>query len=164
MEAKIEIKNKRIENRELIADLFVRSSQLELKSVPNYLVPNLIDEIPILSVVAAFSDGQLKLDGIGELRVKESNRLDAIQKILNTLGVQYEQQNDSLEITGAGKNFTFDGGSFNSFGDHRIAMCAAISSVRSTSDVYIDDIESIATSFPNFFSNLEQLGFKLIKS
>ena len=164
MEAKIEIKNKRIENRELIADLVVRSSQLKLKSVPNYLVPNLIDEIPILSVVAAFSDGQLKLDGIGELRVKESNRLDAIQKILNTLGVQYEQQNDSLEITGAGKNFTFDGGSFNSFGDHRIAMCAAISSVRSTGDVYIDDIESIATSFPNFFSNLEQLGFKLIKS
>ena len=164
MEAKIEIKNKRIENRELIADLFVRSSLLQLKSVPNYLVPNLIDEIPILSVVAAFSDGQLKLDGIGELRVKESNRLDAIQKILNTLGVQYEQLNDSLEITGAGKNFTFDGGSFNSFGDHRIAMCAAISSVRSTRDVYIDDIESIATSFPNFFSNLEQLGFKLIKS
>ena len=164
MEAKIEIKNKRIENRELIADLFVYSSQLQLKSVPNYLVPNLIDEIPILSVVAAFSDGQLKLDGIGELRVKESNRLDAIQKILNTLGVQYEQQNDSLEITGAGKNFTFDGGSFNSFGDHRIAMCAAISSVRSTGDIHIDDIETIPTSFPNFFSNLEQLGFKLIKS
>ena len=164
MEAKIEIKNKRIENRELIADLFVRSSLLKLKSVPNYLVPNLIDEIPILSVVAAFSDGQLKLDGIGELRVKESNRLDAIQKILNTLGVQYEQLNDSLEITGAGKNFTFDGGSFNSFGDHRIAMCAAISSVRSTRDIYIDDIESIATSFPNFFNNLKQLGFKLIES
>jgi len=164
MEAKIEIRNKRIENRELLADLVVCSSQLQLKSVPNYLVPNLIDEIPILSLVAAFSDGQLKLDGIGELRVKESNRLDAIQEILNTLGVQYEQQNDSLEITGAGKNFTFDGGSFNSFGDHRIAMCAAISSVRSTCDVYIDDIESIATSFPNFFSNLEQLGFKLIKS
>jgi 3-phosphoshikimate 1-carboxyvinyltransferase len=163
MEAKIEIKNKRIENRELIADLFVYSSQLQLKSVPNYLVPNLIDEIPILSVVAAFSDGQLKLDGIGELRVKESNRLDAIQKILNILGVQYEQQNDSLEITGAGKNFTFDGGSFNSLGDHRIAMCAAISSVRSTGDIHIDDIESIPTSFPNFFSNLEQLGFKLIK-
>jgi len=163
MESKIEIKNKRIENRELIADLFVYSSQLQLKSVPNYLVPNLIDEIPILSVVAAFSDGQLKLDGIGELRVKESNRLDAIQKILNTLGVQYEQQNDSLEITGAGKNFTFDGGSFNSLGDHRIAMCAAISSVRSTGDIHIDDIESIPTSFPNFFSNLEQLGFKLIK-
>ena len=164
MEAKIEIKKKRIKSRELIADLVVRSSQLKLKSVPNYLVPNLIDEIPILSVVAAFSDGQLKLDGIGELRVKESNRLDAIQKILNTLGVQYEQQNDSLEIIGAGKNFTFDGGSFNSFGDHRIAMCAVISSVRSRSDIYIDDIESIATSFPNFFSNLEQLGFKLIKS
>ena len=103
MEAKIEIKNKRIENRELIADLVVQSSQLELKPVPNYLVPNLIDEIPILSVVAAFSDGYLKLDGIGELRVKESNRLDAIQKILNTLGVQYDQQNDSLENTGAGK-------------------------------------------------------------
>jgi len=164
MEAKIEIKKKRIKSRELIADLVVRSSQLKLKSVPNYLVPNLIDEIPILSVVAAFSDGQLKLDGIGELRVKESNRLDAIQKILNTLGVQYEQQNDSLEIIGAGKNFTFDGGSFNSFGDHRIAMCAVISSVRSRSDIYIDDIESIATSFPNFISNLEQLGFTLIKS
>ena len=164
MDAKIEIKNKRIENRELIADLFVCSSQLKLKSVPNYLVPNLIDEIPILSVVAAFSDGQLTLDGIGELRVKESNRLDAIQQILNTLGVQYEQHNDSLVITGAGKNFIFDGGSFNSFGDHRIAMCAAISSVRSTGDIHIDDIESIPTSFPNFFSNLEQLGFKLIKS
>jgi len=164
MDAKIEIKNKRIKNRELIADVFVCSSQLKLKSVPNYLVPNLIDEIPILSVVAAFSDGQLTLDGIGELRVKESNRLDAIQQILNTLGVQYEQHNDSLEITGAGKNFTFDGGSFNSFGDHRIAMCAAISSVRSTGDIHIDDIETIPTSFPNFFSNLEQLGFKLIKS
>ena len=164
MEAKIEIKNKRIENRELIADLVVQSSQLKLKSVPNHLVPNLIDEIPILSVVAAFSDGQLKLDGIGELRVKESNRLDAIQGILKTLGVKYSQQNNSLEITGAGQSYVFDGGSFNSFGDHRIAMCAAISSVRSTGDVYIDDIESIATSFPNFFSNLEHLGFKLINS
>ena len=164
MEAKIEIKNKRIENRELIADLVVQSSQLKLKSVPNHLVPNLIDEIPILSVVAAFSDGQLKLDGIGELRVKESNRLDAIQGILKTLGVKYSQRNNSLEITGAGKSYVFDGGSFNSFGDHRIAMCAAISSVRSTGDVYIDDIESIVTSFPNFFSNLEHLGFKLINS
>ena len=127
-------------------------------------MPNLIDEIPILSVVAAFSDCYLKIDVIGELRVKESNRLDAIQKILNTIGVKYDQQNDSLKIKGAGKSFAFDGGSFNSFGDHRIAMCAEISSVRSTGDVYIDDIESIATSFPNFFSNLERLGFKLINS
>ncbi|MBL6693258.1 MAG: 3-phosphoshikimate 1-carboxyvinyltransferase [Proteobacteria bacterium] len=162
MEAQIEIKNKRIKNRELMADLVVQSSKINLKSVPNYLVPNLIDEIPILSVIAAFSDGKLKLEGIGELRVKESNRLEAIQEILSTLGVEYYQENDSLEITGAGKHFTFDGGSFNSFGDHRIAMCAAISAVRSTGEVLIDDIESIVTSFPNFFSNLERLGFKLI--
>ena len=115
MEAKIEIKNKRFENRELIADLVVQSSQLKLKPVPNYLVPNLIDEIPILSVVAAFSDGYLKLDGIGELELKSQTGFDAIQKILNTIGVKYDQQNDSLKIKGAGKSFAFDGGSFNSF-------------------------------------------------
>lgn len=161
MGANIEISNRRKENNEEIADLIIQSSQLRMGNIPNDLVPNLIDEIPILSILAAFSEGVLRLENIGELRVKESNRIHAIEQLLSVIGVEVKQEGDDLEISGAGSDFVFKGGEFKSFGDHRIAMCAAISAVRSSDEVFIDDIQNVRTSFPNFFTNLEHLGFKI---
>lgn len=161
MGANIEISNRRKENNEEIADLIIQSSQLRMGNIPNDLVPNLIDEIPILSILAAFSEGVLRLENIGELRVKESNRIHAIEQLLSVIGAEVKQEGDDLEISGAGSDFVFRGGEFKSFGDHRIAMCAAISAVRSSDEVFIDDIQNVRTSFPNFFTNLEHLGFKI---
>ena len=113
------------------------------------------------TILAAFSEGVLRLENIGELRVKESNRIHAIEQLLSVIGVEVKQEGDDLEISGAGSDFVFNGGEFKSFGDHRIAMCAAISAVRSSDEVFIDDIQNVRTSFPNFFTNLEHLGFKI---
>ena len=84
--------------------------------------------------------------------MKESNRIHAIEQLLSVIGVEVKQEGDDLEISGAGSDFVFNGGEFKSFGDHRIAMCAAISAVRSSDEVFIDDIQNVRTSFPNFFT------------
>ena len=161
MNAEISIENIKQKNNEEYADILVNSSRLKGITVPKNIVPNLIDEIPILSMLAVFAEGITFFEGISELRVKESDRLMAITRLLAEIGAKFESNTDDLTIHGFGSNYSFSNAKFRSFNDHRIAMCGAILSTRSMSYVMIKDVDNIHTSFPNFFENLSSLGFTI---
>ena len=161
MNADIVLENIREKNNEQFADIKVCSSKLQGINVPKSLIPNLIDEIPLLSILSAFSVGQTSFEGLAELRFKESDRLKAIISLLKKIQAYFHLKNNNLTILGCGHDHVFSKGNFNSFNDHRIAMCAAILSSRCTQEVTINDITSVETSFPNFFENLANLGFTI---
>ena len=161
MNADIVLENIREKNNEQFADIKVCSSKLQGINVPKSLIPNLIDEIPLLSILSAFSVGQTSFEGLAELRFKESDRLKAIISLLKKIQAYFHLKNNNLTILGCGHDHVFSKGNFNSFNDHRIAMCAAILSSRCTQEVSINDVTSVETSFPNFFQNLANLGFTI---
>lgn len=113
------------------------------------------DLVPILTVLAAFADGVSHIRGCKRLRIKESDRLESISTVLNSLGANVTIINDELEIVGV-KELT--GGICSSFNDHRIAMSLAIASQRCTEDLIITDTECVAKSYPTFFEDFRSLG------
>lgn len=113
------------------------------------------DLVPILTVLAAFADGTSYIRGCKRLRIKESDRLESISTVLNSLGADVRIVNDELEINGV-KQLT--GGICSSFNDHRIAMSLAIASQRCTSPLTITDAECVAKSYPTFFEDFRSLG------
>ncbi len=113
------------------------------------------DLVPILTVLAAFADGVSHIRGCKRLRIKESDRLESISTVLNSLGASVTIVNDELEIAGV-KELT--GGVCSSFNDHRIAMSLAIASQRCTGDLIITDTECVAKSYPTFFEDFRSLG------
>ena len=155
MGAKIEIKNERIINNEPVADLESSFSKLKAITVESKFIPNIIDEIPILCVAAAFADGKTTLAGIGELRFKESNRISSITTQFSKLGVDIEAKDDALIIRGS-KDLKIGEGSLKCSGDHRIAMALAILSLKTKGKVKILDSECISTSFPSFKYELKK--------
>ena len=112
-------------------------------------IPNIIDEIPILSVAAAVARGKTVLKGAGELRYKESDRLKAISAQFSRAGVTVKEYDDGLEITG-NRDLSIKGGVLDSRGDHRIAMSLAVLSLLTEGQVTILDSGCIETSFPGF--------------
>ena len=155
MGAKIEIKNERIINNEPVADLESSFSKLKAITVESKFIPNIIDEIPILCVAAAFADGKTTLAGIGELRFKESDRISSITTQFSKLGVDIEAKDDDLIIRGS-KDLKIGEGSLECSGDHRIAMALAILSLKTKGKVKILDSECISTSFPSFKYELKK--------
>jgi 3-phosphoshikimate 1-carboxyvinyltransferase len=155
MGAKIETKNERIINNEPVADLESSFSKLKATTVESKFIPNIIDEIPILCVAAAFADGKTTIRGIGELRFKESDRISSITTQFSKLGVDIEAKDDSLIIRGS-KDLKIGEGSIECGGDHRIAMSLAILSLKSEGKVKILDSECISTSFPSFKYELKK--------
>ena len=155
MGAKIEIKNERIINNEPVADLESSFSKLKAITVESKFIPNIIDEIPILCVAAAFADGKTTLAGIGELRFKESDRISSITTQFSKLGVDIEAKDDALIIRGS-KDLKIGEGSLECSGDHRIAMALAILSLKTKGKVKILDSECISTSFPSFKYELKK--------
>ena len=155
MGAKITVKNKRTINNEPIADIETFYSELNPAIITKEFIPNIIDEIPILCVAAAFADGKTIISGAEELRYKESDRISAIASQFKKIGVNILEKKDGLVIKG-GKNLKIGEGSLDSFGDHRIAMSIAILSLRSKGKVKIIDSECIDTSFPNFKYELKK--------
>jgi 3-phosphoshikimate 1-carboxyvinyltransferase len=135
----------------------VVSSDLEGTHVSEEEVPWIIDEIPILAVAAAFAKGRSRFSGIAELRVKESDRLAAIESMLGKFGVRVEAGVDWLEIHGGSFRPVDHKLKIASEGDHRIAMSAAIMATLLESEVRISGCQYIGTSFPNFFALLEQV-------
>lgn len=113
------------------------------------------DLVPILTVLASFADGTSYIRGCKRLRIKESDRLESISTVLNTLGANVTIVNDELEIVGV-KELT--GGVCSSFNDHRIAMSLAIASQRCTDKLTITDAECVAKSYPTFFEDFRSLG------
>ena len=160
MGADIEIKNiKNICNEES-GDILVRSSNLNGVDIPEDIIPNIIDEIPILSIAAAFAEGTTNINNAAELRVKESDRIHAIAEGLKKLNINHEVFNDGLSITGT-NGFVDTSEKINSFDDHRIAMSFLIAGIRSKNGVRVKNCKNIETSFPHFKDIMNSLGMKI---
>jgi 3-phosphoshikimate 1-carboxyvinyltransferase len=157
MGATIVLRNRRKVSGEPVADLVVRTSRLKGVVVPARRAPSMIDEYPIIAVAAACARGTTRLEGIGELRVKESDRLAAIAGGLKAAGVRVEEAQDSLTIFGTGGP-PKGGTRIAVHLDHRIAMAFAVLGMAAEKPVTVDDADTIASSFPGFVSLMNRLG------
>ena len=144
---------------EEVADLRVTASKLKGVEVPPERAPSMIDEYPILAVAAAFAEGTTRMCGLKELRVKESDRLEATAAMLRDNGVAVEIEGDDLIVHGKGA--VPGGGEVATHMDHRIAMSALVMGLASEQPVRVDDSAFIATSFPGFVELMRGLGADL---
>ena len=149
MGARIEISNKKTINNEPIGDILASSSDLHSIEMKGSFISNIIDEIPILSVAAAFAEGETTISGAEELRFKESDRIRSITSQFKKLGVYIEEKRDGIVIKG-NKNLKVNESTVNAMNDHRIAMSLAILGLRSGGKIKITGSEFIDTSFPGF--------------
>ncbi len=159
MGASIEQLDLRKEGGEDVADLRVRPGALRGVEVPAERAPSMIDEYPVLAVVAAFAEGTTIMRGLKELRVKESDRLAATADLLRANGVTAEIHGDDLIVHGKGS--AAGGGMVTTHMDHRIAMAAMVLGTASDRPVQIDDGTFIATSFPGFVELMRGIGARL---
>lgn len=157
MGAAVAFLNERVAGGEPVADIRVTHAALKGVAVPASRAPSMIDEYPILSVVAAFAKGDTYMPGIEELRVKESDRLDAIEAGLNLNGVETESGPDWLRVFGRSGDVA-GGGYVRTHLDHRIAMSFLVMGLASAKAVTIDDASMIATSYPDFVETMRALG------
>jgi 3-phosphoshikimate 1-carboxyvinyltransferase len=158
MGADIEIAARRSAGGEEVGDLLVRSSRLKGVQVPARRAPSMIDEYPILAVAAAFAQGATRMEGIEELRVKESDRLAAVEAALAANGVVSHSGRDWLEVTGGGVP---GGGRVETHMDHRIAMSFLVMGFASRIPTRVDDARMIATSFPGFSTLMNGIGGRI---
>jgi 3-phosphoshikimate 1-carboxyvinyltransferase len=157
MGAEIVIKNAREEAGEPVGDLAVRAGPLTGAEIPAMRAPLMIDEYPILAVAAAFAKGRTVMRGLGELRLKESDRLAAIADGLGRCGVRVEAGPDSLTVEGTGRP-PKGGATIATQLDHRIAMAFLVLGIGAEAPVTIDDAGPIETSFPGFATLMNRLG------
>ncbi|MDH3326319.1 MAG: 3-phosphoshikimate 1-carboxyvinyltransferase [Gammaproteobacteria bacterium] len=154
MGANITLENSRMFGGEPVADIRVQSSQLKGIQIPEELVPLAIDEFPVLFVAAACAEGRTVLTNAKELRVKESDRIQAMADGLVTLGVDAMSTEDGIIIEGG----QIGGGTVKSFDDHRIAMAFTIAGLRASDQIEILDCANVATSFPGFIELVNSIG------
>jgi len=154
MGAQIEVSNRREAGGEPVADLRVVSSRLRGITIARDQVPLAIDEFPALFVAAACAEGETLLTGAEELRVKESDRIQAMADGLRALGVDARPSADGMVIRGG----PIAGGTVNSHGDHRVAMSFAMAALRSDGEIRIDDCANVNTSFPGFAAMAAEAG------
>lgn len=143
---------------EPIADIVATTSKLSGVTPPARRAPAMIDEFPILSVVAAFAQGETRIVGAAELRVKESDRITLMVEGLRACGVDAEELPDGLVIRGNGPKGVRGGAQIRTQGDHRVAMSFLVLGMASKEPVTVDDAEMIATSFPGFVDLMRNLG------
>lgn len=139
---------------EPVADILIESSNLRGAEVSGDIIPNLIDEIPILSIAQACAQGRSEISDAQELRVKESDRISRLLEELSKLGVKAQEKEDGFIIEGPQ---SFKSGEFQSHGDHRLAMSLAVASLLSDQASVIQNIDCVNTSFPGFFDLLNQI-------
>jgi 3-phosphoshikimate 1-carboxyvinyltransferase len=156
MGACIELLDLRHQGGERVGDLRVRGSALKGVTVPPERAPSMIDEYPMLAVLASFAEGETRMQGLSELRVKESDRLAATAAGLIACGVEARIEGDDLIV--AGKGAVRGDGLVRTHMDHRIAMAFLVLGLGSTKPVTVDEIGMIATSFPNFVPLMTRLG------
>ncbi|MDX1737099.1 MAG: 3-phosphoshikimate 1-carboxyvinyltransferase, partial [Alphaproteobacteria bacterium] len=154
------IENQRVEGGEPVGDIVVRASQLKGINVPAERAPSMIDEYPVLAIAAAFAEGKTEMRGIGELRVKESDRLAAVVAGLRANGVTVEDGDDWMIVHGTGGQIK-GGGLVETHHDHRIAMSFLVMGLVSQEPVSIVDGSAIETSFPVFYELMTGLGAKI---
>ncbi len=154
-----QIINQREVNNEPIADIKVKSSNIKAAEIGGALIPKLIDEIPIIAILAAQADGETVIKDAQELRVKESNRITSTLNMLHKLGVDAKETADGMIIQGRNKKI-FEVShlvEIDSYGDHRLAMSATIAGLYANNPIEIQKTEFVQTSFPNFFDLVDKL-------
>ena len=173
MGADIVFENQRDVGGEPVADIRVRSAQLRGIDIPEAWVPLAIDEIPVAAIAAACATGVTRLSGAEELRVKESDRIMAIVTALKAMGIEAAETPDGFVIHGKGSvkdkdesraEAIFCAATIHSFDDHRIAMAAAVASLRSSGAIQIEECDNVATSFPSFVEMANSLGLAIVTS
>lgn len=157
MGARIRVYNRRTAGGEAVADIDASSSKLCGINIPSEWISLAIDEFPVLMVAAAAADGLTTVSGVGELRVKESDRIAAIAEGLGRLGIRCETNTNTMTVHGG----ELSSGTVRSFGDHRIAMAFAVAAVAARGPVLIEDCVNVATSFPGFASLARRCGMEL---
>ncbi len=157
MGGEISLDNVRLYGEEPVADIVVRSSHLHGIKVDPDQVSLAIDEFPVLFVAAGSAIGETHFSGIGELRVKESDRIAAMTSGLRALGISVDETEDGALVRGG----AFSGGTVDSFGDHRIAMSFTIAGTRAEWPVRIENTAAVNTSFPGFTDCLRSLGVNI---
>ncbi|MBW3113313.1 MULTISPECIES: 3-phosphoshikimate 1-carboxyvinyltransferase [Bacillaceae] len=153
MGASIEIEEHSKEG-EPVGDILVQYSDLSGIEIGGDLIPSLIDEIPIIALLATQAKGKTVIKDAEELKVKETNRIDAVVKELGKLGASIQGTDDGMIIEG---KTPLHGGEVHSWGDHRIGMTLAVASLLTDSDVLLEDAEAVKISYPNFFEHINQL-------
>ena len=162
MNAKIKIKNLKGKiNEEPVGDIFVKTSVLKPVNCNKEIVPSLIDELPILFIIAALTKGVSKFSGIRELRYKESDRIKTMENTLNKVGIKTKSTRDTLKIFGNPNIRLKKILNINPKGDHRIAMSWTIFGLLVNAKIKINNFETVKTSFPNFISLIKSIGGKI---
>jgi 3-phosphoshikimate 1-carboxyvinyltransferase len=160
MGADIQLLNRRDVAGEPVADIRVKSAALRGVTIGPELIPQTIDEFPILCVAAAVAEGETAVTGAEELRVKESDRIATMATELRPMGARMTERSDGMVIQGLGhpkENGRLNAVSGQSHGDHRVAMSLAIGGLTAASKTVIDDTDCIDTSFPGFKDRLAAL-------
>ena len=161
MGARIDFLDRRSAGGEDVADLRVRASELRGVTVPAGRSPAMIDEYPVLAVAASFAEGATLMQGLEELRVKESDRLSAVADGLAANGVDCEEGEASLLVRGRPDGKGLGGGTVATHLDHRIAMSFLVLGLAAEKPVEIDDRRMIGTSFPEFMPLMSSLGAEI---
>jgi 3-phosphoshikimate 1-carboxyvinyltransferase len=156
----ISLENSQLLGKEPVADIRVRSSGLHGGPVDPALVSLAIDEFPVLFVAAAAASGRTDFSGIGELRVKESDRISAMAKGLRNIGIRVDESADGAVVHGG----QFSGGTVESHGDHRVAMSLAIAGTIASDPVIVCDVDAVDTSFPGFAACMTSIGVDIESS
>jgi 3-phosphoshikimate 1-carboxyvinyltransferase len=155
MGARISIVNRKKVQGEWMGDLVVQSAELTATDIAPDEVPQLVDELPLFALAAGLARGDSRVSGAGELRVKESDRIESVTNGLRPLGVRMRARDDGFEVRGVPARPT--GGRLASDGDHRIAILGAVAGIVSREGVEIGGAEAVAISFPGFFDLLDSV-------
>lgn len=154
MGANIKISNQEVLSGEKSGDITITYTKLTSTTIDGDMIPRLIDELPVIALLATQADGTTVIKDAEELRVKETDRIEAVVDVLSTLGAHIQPTEDGMIIEGG---TPLNGGEISSYNDHRIAMMGAIASLIASDDVTLDDDASIAVSYPNFFEDLQRI-------
>lgn len=154
MGADIETVSQTIEGGESRADLLVRYSHLKGTVIEGDIIPTLIDEIPMIAIMAAFADGQTVIRDAAELKVKETNRIDTVTAGLKAMGADITPTDDGMIIEGTGH---LNGSSIQSYLDHRIAMAFSVAGLASDGETQIVDSQCVDVSYPEFYATLNSV-------
>lgn len=154
MGAQVEVIDQKGEAGEPYGTIRVSHAPLKGMEIGGTIIPTLIDELPIIALLATQAEGTTVIKDAAELRVKETDRIAAVTNELTKLGAQIEATEDGMIIKGP---TPLSGGNLESYGDHRLGMMAAIAALISESSIQIDDASCIAISYPNFFDHLTKL-------
>jgi len=155
MGARISVFNRRKSGGELIGDLEVHSAELTATDITPEEVPRLVDELPLFALAAGLARGRSRLAGAGELRIKESDRIESVTNALRVLGVRVSARDDGFDVRGVPARPS--GGRMSSDGDHRIAVLGAVAGLVSREGVEVGDADAVAISFPGFFDLLDSV-------